>query len=209
MRRSERWTAVAGAVLIVAASAAALAALTVHGAATRDVVAADDRVPEDLFWPWVLSCQGGATTPIVNVTYDPQGAVDLTVAVLDPDAPYGTPLLDERGDAIVDEEASRAIEECLSTRRLEVPARYRPASPAERLLIYDWAVRWQAPCLDARGFVVDVPPVDGFVGPDQVPWFLLSNRDWFAEEYDFDAVLAARHACEPVPPFLAADGVGW
>jgi hypothetical protein len=133
--------------------------------------------------------------------------VDLTVAVLDPDAPYGTPLLDEHGEAVVDEAASRAIEECLSARRLEVPTNYRHATAAERLLIYDWTVRWQAPCVVARDFGVDVPPFEHFVAPDRAPWFLLSNRDWLAEEYDFDAVLAARRACEPVPPFLA--GVGW
>ena len=39
----------------------------------------------------------------------------------------------------------------------------RPASTAERLEIYDWAVKWQQPCLASRGMEVQLAPL---AGPD-------------------------------------------
>jgi len=184
--------------------------LVINGTQVSSPPSTDDRVPEDLFWPWMYSCSVGTSLPLLNVSYDTEGRVDVSVGVLDPDAPYGTPLADENGDYVVDEGASRAVEECLSAHRFDIPpGSYREATAAERLLIYDWTVRWQAPCLEARDFGGPIPPFENFLDPHQAPWHLISNRDWFSEEFDFDAALAARHACEPLPPFLAADGVGW
>jgi hypothetical protein len=190
--------------------AVAVTVLVVGGIQRPEPVVPDDRVPDDLFWPWMLSCSVGTSLPLLNVSYDADGLVDVDVGALDPDAPYGTPLADENGDYVVNERASLAVEECLSAHRFDVSSgSYREATEAERLLLYDWTVRWQAPCLEARDLGAPIPSFEDFLDPHQAPWHLISNRDWFSEEFDFDAALAARHACEPLPPFLAADGVGW
>jgi hypothetical protein len=145
------------------------------------------------------------------VGYNEDGAVDLSVGKLDPEAPYGTPLTDENGNAVVDDAASQAINSCLSAHRLApAPRTYREGTAAERLLLYEWTARWQAPCLRAHGYEFDSPGVEHFLHPHEVWWFLLSTYDWIDDDdLDFEQMLDARLSCDPVPPFLAAEGVYW
>jgi hypothetical protein len=196
---------------VVGVCAVAVAAtLAVHGAHESHAGGLEvPLVPEDLLWPLVLSCGAGAVTPIVGITADGDGRLELDVGTIDEERGDGSLLVDDDGIPVVDEEQSRRMDECTSAYRVDLSRDYRSATDAERLLIYDWAVEWQAPCLEAHGYEVTVRPYSSFVDRDSIAWFLLSDRDWVQEQYDFDDVLAARLACPPVPPFLAADGVGW
>ena len=212
MRRSERMTSVLGLLLVVSAAALAVGAAGVgHAPRAEPPASAAERVPEDLLWPWVASCGAGVRTPLVGVSYDDDGVVDISIGVLDPDAPYGTILMEESDQPAVDEAASQQIEECLSAHRaLGTPDNYRQATAAERLLLHDWTARWQAPCLRGHGYVFDIPDITHFQNPHEVWWFLLSTQDWSdVDELDFESLLDARLACQPVPPFLAAEGVYW
>lgn len=217
MRRGERmkrvrhpW-ALAGWCAVVALAVATGVGLASHAPAEVAPARADDRVPEDMLWPWVNSCGAGPSAPVVGITVDADGAIDLSIGVQDPEAPYGTPLMDENDRPVVDEAASQEIEECLSAHRVgERPSNYRQATPAERIMLHDWTARWQAPCLRGHGYDFDIPDLAHFVNPHEVGWFLMATRNWSEEEdLDFERVLDARLACEPVPPFLAAEGVYW
>jgi hypothetical protein len=211
MRRIRHPWALAGWGLAVAAAIATCLVLAGHTPSRAAPASADDRVPEDLFWPWVASCGVDIRRPLVNVGYDGDGLVDISVGMLDPDAPYGTPLTDENDSAVVDEAASQAINSCLSAHRLAPSSRtYREATDADRLLLYDWTAGWQAPCLRGHGYDFDIPGVEQFFHPHEVWWFLLSTYDWTEDDdLDFEQMLDARLNCDPVPPFLAADGVYW
>lgn len=211
MRHSERMRTVAGAVVVAAVALAVAVGLAGHAPHAAAPASADDRVPEDLFWPWVASCGVDIRRPLVSVGYNEDGVVDLSVGMLDPDAPYGTPLTDENGNAVVDDAASQAINSCLSAHRLApAPRTYREGTAAERLLLYEWTARWQAPCLRAHGYEFDIPDVERFLHPHEVWWFLLSTYDWIDDDdLDFEQMLDARLSCDPVPPFLAAEGVYW
>lgn len=211
MRHSERMRTVAGAVVVAAVAIAVAVGLAGHTSSRAAPASADDRVPEDLFWPWVASCGVDIRKPVVSVGYNEDGVVDLSVGMLDPDAPYGTPLTDENGNAVVDDAASQAINSCLSAHRLApAPRTYREGTAAERLLLYEWTARWQAPCLRAHGYEFDIPDVERFLHPHEVWWFLLSTYDWIDDDdLDFEQMLDARLSCDPVPPFLAAEGVYW
>src|SRR5690606_6083959 len=150
MRHSERMRAVTGAVVVAAVAVAVAVGLAGHAPHAVTPASADDRVPEDLFWPWVASCGVDIRRPLVSMGYNEDGVVDISVGMLDPDAPYGTPLTDENGNAVVDAAASQAINSCLSAHRLApAPRTYREGTAAERLLLYEWTARWQAPCLRA------------------------------------------------------------
>lgn len=210
MRRSERITMVRGLVLVGVVIVAVSGALVAH-APRGTAPQAHDRVPEDLFWPWAASCGAGIRSPLISFGSDADGRVEVEVGTLDPDAPYGTPLLDETGRPVVDEAASQQVGECLSAHRAaERPRSYRQSTAAERLLLYDWTARWQAPCLRGHGYDFDIPDVTRFQNPHEVWWFLLSTEDWTdSDEFDFESLLEARLACEPMPPFLAAEGVAW
>lgn len=211
MRHSERMRAVTGAVVVAAVAVAVAVGLAGHAPHAAAPASADNRVPEDLFWPWVASCGVDIRRPLVSVGYNEDGVVDLSVGMLDPDAPYGTPLTDENGNAVVDDAASQAINSCLSAHRLApAPRTYREGTAAERLLLYEWTARWQAPCLRAHGYEFDIPDVERFLHPHEVWWFLLSTYDWIDDDdLDFEQMLDARLSCDPVPPFLAAEGVYW
>lgn len=211
MRHSERMRAVAGAVVVAAVALAVAVGLAGHAPHAVTPASADDRVPEDLFWPWVASCGVDIRRPLVSMGYNEDGVVDISVGMLDPDAPYGTPLTDENGNAVVDDAASQAINSCLSAHRLApAPRTYREGTSAERLLLYEWTARWQAPCLRAHGYEFDIPDVERFLHPHEVWWFLLSTHDWIDDDdLDFEQMLDARLSCDPVPPFLAAEGVYW
>lgn len=211
MRHSERMRAVTGAVVVAAVAVAVAVGLAGHAPHAVTPASADDRVPEDLFWPWVASCGVDIRRPLVSMGYNEDGVVDISVGMLDPDAPYGTPLTDENGNAVVDDAASQAINSCLSAHRLApAPRTYREGTSAERLLLYEWTARWQAPCLRAHGYEFDIPDVEHFLHPHEVWWFLLSTHDWIDDDdLDFEQMLDARLSCDPVPPFLAAEGVYW
>ena len=108
MRRSERITMVRGLVLVGVVIVAVSGALVAH-APRGTAPQAHDRVPEDLFWPWAASCGAGIRSPLISFGSDADGRVEVEVGTLDPDAPYGTPLLDETGRPVVDEAASQPL----------------------------------------------------------------------------------------------------
>lgn len=211
MKRVRHPWVLAGWGVVVATAIATGLVLAGHTSSRAAPASADDRVPEDLFWPWVASCGVDIRRPLVSMGYNEDGVVDLSVGMLDPDAPYGTPLTDENGNAVVDDAASQAINSCLSAHRLApAPRTYREGTSAERLLLYEWTARWQAPCLRAHGYEFDIPDVEHFLHPHEVWWFLLSTHDWIDDDdLDFEQMLDARLSCDPVPPFLAAEGVYW
>lgn len=213
MRRSERITTMLTALQLGVVGLCALVmtvVLAVHGARAPTPAESDPTlVPEDLLWPLLLSCGGGEITPILNLAADDEGRLEFDIGELDEQLGDGSLLLDGNGRPVIDEVQSRRMRDCTSRYRVELRRDFRAATDAERLVIYDWTIDWQAPCLEARGYEVTVLPFNFFIDRDNAAWFLLANRDWTQERYDFDDVLAARQACPPVPPYLAADGVGW
>jgi hypothetical protein len=81
------------------------------------------------------------------------------------------------------------------------------------MVLYEWSLAWQQPCLAARGIETEVPPLRDFLDEQTIPWYLLQQYIWDDPERpateDFDALLAARLACPPMPDSLEASGVGW
>ena len=208
MRRPARAWTVEGAIACAAATLLLAIGLTAHALNPVPPPRIEDRVPQDLLWPLILSCNAGSIGPIVNLSYDQAGRIDISVGIFDDRAAGSIIMVDDR--PAVDEAASARLRECLSSYRLETRAADVRATSAERLLIYDWTMRWEAPCLSGHGFPSRVPDVSAFIDTHQAPWYLLTaTREWQAGEFDVDRLLAARRACAPVPPFLAAKGVGW
>jgi len=208
VRRGERITARTGGVAVVAAAVLACGALIVQGAAPVTPRPVEDEVPEEIFWPLVNSCTAASEGPLVGVLFDQDGAILPDVGYSDAENGIRT---DAQGIPVVDEAASARLRGCLSSYRVQFsPRNARQSTAGERLLIYRWTATWQVPCLSAHGIRSTTPPPAQMLDPQSsAPWLLLASRDWVPGSYDFDAVLAARRACDPIPPFLTADGVYW
>jgi len=209
MRRRTRLLAALGAAGVVAVclSVVAVAVFAAQPADHDVTVDEDTLLPDDLMWPWVTHCQGltGVDTSALTgwFSLDEDGVIDVE---------YGT--LDDDDELIVDERVSAVMRACVQQRSMERPDATLSGlvTPAQRLAIYAWAVDVQQPCLAARGIETRVPPMSDFVDTQTVPWYLLQQYYWANPEQpfagDFDMLLAARLACPPTPPFLAAQGVG-
>jgi len=160
----------------------------------------DSVVPADLTWAWVTNC--------IDV-YDTSG-LGVTSFSIDEDgtATVGLGYLEEDGEFRDALDRTAEANACIGARRIDPGRSVRPPTQAERATIYDWAVRWQLPCLASRGFDVRVAPRAEFLDPSTSPWFLL---DAYAGDshISFDTLLEARLACPPVPPYLSAEGVLW
>jgi len=213
-RRSHLFAALAAGGVV--ALCAALVGVAVAAASPRTALEVpDDAIPQDLVWPWVNQCIEQADLgPIAGVSYfsvDAEGGMRVEIGEFGTD---GTPVLDDDGNQVIDQVASEVVGACVATRRI-VPddSVYRDASPAERMQLYDWSVRQQQPCLASRGIEVEVQPLRDYLDPRTVPWYLLSQYVWTDPagivDDDFDVLLEARLACPPMPPYLAAQGVGW
>ncbi len=211
MRRRPRLTAAiaAGAVVGICASVLGFAVVTASPSeATAVDVDGTTPVPEDMAWTWLQFCEQNADVELGSamawISTDADGALDVQ---------YGT--MDDEGTLDIDTELTEVIGSCTEQRKVLVdPDRpSRLATTAERLAIYDWAVRWQQPCLAAHGYEVGIQPPSAFVDETTVPWYLIDQYIWTGTDglagLDFDALLAARLACPPVPARLAAQGVGW
>lgn len=208
MRRRTRLFAALGAAGVVALCLGVIgvaAATGVRGSAVA-VVDADTVVPPDLTWTWVQHCElsSGVEMGESMGWFSTSDDGELVVE-------YGT--MDDEGHLDIDEGLTAIIAGCVDTRTVASESRMRPASTAERLEIYDWAVKWQQPCLASRGMDVQLAQPADFVDPNTVPWYLVDQYVWTGPQeladIDFDVLLEARLACPPMPPFLAAQGVGW
>ena len=157
-------------------------------------------IPADLTWAWVSNCVPWPNT--VNF--------GLTAFSIDGDGTATVELgfADEAGEITVDVERTAEANACVQARRVDPAAATRSATAGERALIYDWTIRWQAPCLASRGFEVGPALRRDFLDSHQVAWFLL---DRYSDNrlIPFETLLEARLACSPMPPFLTAEGVGW
>jgi hypothetical protein len=159
----------------------------------------DAPIPQDVMWVWITSCvnPGGGPTEsvLIDLALDDDGVLTVELGEMTAD-----------GDGVVDAELTADANSCLSARSVDI-SQVRPASPAERALIYEWTRRWQAPCLAARGFGVTVQPRRDFLDPNDAPWYLLNSFD--TSFLDLNTLLEARFACSPMPAFLEQQGVGW
>lgn len=208
MRRRPRLLAAlgAGSVVVVCAvvMGVSIAVASPRGAAGSD---GDARIPGDLVWTWVQHCE--LTTGVELGSnlgwFSTEEDGELVVE-------YGT--MDDEGEMTVDEEITAVVGACITTRQIDLDGEYvRNATTAERIEIYDWAVRWQKPCLAAHGMDVQLGSPRDFLDETVVPWYLLNQYVWTGTDgladIDFDALLEARLACPPIPAHLAAQGIGW
>ncbi len=182
---------------------AVVAGVWVVGVASqhRSVPAEDSpRIPADFTWAWVTNCIDVYDTSGLGVT-------SFTIAD-DGTATVGLGYPEEDGEFRDAPDRTEEANACIAARRIDPGTHPRIATQAERAAIYDWAVRWQRPCLAARGFDVHVAPRSDFLDPGSSPWFLL---DAYAGNsfIPFDTLLEARLACPPLPPYLSATGVLW
>lgn len=160
----------------------------------------DAMIPADLTWAWVSNCVPWPNTVNFGLT---SFSIDATGR-----ATVELGFADEFGEITVDPERTAEANACVQVRSVDPAITTRPATEAERALIYDWTMRWQAPCLASRGFDVRPAKRSDFLDTQQVSWFLL-DRYTDNPLIRFDTLLEARRACAPMPPFLSAEGVGW
>jgi len=208
MRRRPRLLAALGAGALVALSstfvvvAVAVAAPEPAGPTVVD----DTPVPPDFLWPWVMWCERDVGLPpgssMASFGVDDDGTVAIE---------YG--FVDEEGSIeAIDEPLTERIGACIGSRRIAMDGRVsRRADDSIRLAVYDWAVRQQQPCLAAHGIKLSVPPLEEFLGQDSMPWYLLDQYIWTRSgeplDIEFDALLEARLACPPFPPYLRDEGL--
>ena len=196
------WAAAAG---IVVALTTTLLARAAESPAAADPTRT--RIPADIMWMFVNACtpdtpvgETGSTVPF-SFSLDPDGT--LTVQ-------FGYPDVDDHSITgyTLDAGATAVANECLGGARFEDRDSWRPPTPGEKLLIYDWVYRWEVPCLAGQGHRVWMPQYAELV-VDEYGYaaYMLPAIAQF-EDIDFDGVLASRTACSPIPPFLRDAGVG-
>ncbi|MFT4285121.1 MAG: hypothetical protein QM598_09850 [Protaetiibacter sp.] len=194
MRRCERITMWAGAVLVVATAIAAITVLVVQG--SRPIVRPErsEVIPADIAWMVFSVCW----------TETPSTAGSMTLS---------TEVVDERGrveviDSDLTEEEIQAYEsatnDCLARYRIEDPNAAVFAggayvdTPAERMLLADIGWRWMLPCVAAHGISGYVPKPSDYLADDQAPWM-----NYYYAVVDLnrptlvDDALAARLDCGP------------
>ncbi len=209
-RRHPRW------LLVAWWGAAALATVMVVVLATRAASAPaaaegdDDQrvVPTDVIGFLVQKCVERVPDGGDAFLYETRIAPDGVMT-----AKLGTPeMIHDDGsitDFIPDVDATSTVNACLAEERVEPRREWRAPTAGERLLVYDWMHRWELPCLAARDLEFVPPPFTAFVGDgDSFPSYVLSQIDPRGGP-EVDAVLDARMACAPMPPFLRDNGVGW
>lgn len=187
MRNRDRLRALIGGVVVLAAVAAVVPALVVHGAerATPTTMAANE-VPGDIEWVLYTACNKNQQLRMAQTSVvDGRLHVD---ALNDDGSADDTP-------AVV--AAELQINECLKHYRVNERVGIVFGTPSDtratRLLLYDYGQRWVLPCLRGHG----ITPPDGvglaqFLDPQNWAW-----GGYYAAAFDqpFDQVLAARHDC--------------
>jgi len=164
------------------------------------------RIPTDLVWRWVVHCMQphGETSSAVPLSYSLGADGALSVE-------FGW--VDDHGHATVDPRMAAATKECIEEKKVEASPVGRSPTQAERLVLYDWTLERQQPCLAERGMYALIPPRADFLDEQTAPWYLLneysSSQQARGIGLDFDTLLRARLACPPIPAYLAAQGVGW
>jgi hypothetical protein len=210
MQRSERLTAVVGAVLVAGTALAAVAMLTTHGAASAEPVAADDDglLSMDLSWAWFETCRA-ETTQSTGFSY----GIDRN------DAGFMTATITDSIDPQVDEAELTAHEEelnaCLATRRFAPGqvdiAQWSEREPAGRLLLHDVHARWVHPCLLAWGLHPSAPDLSEYVNTDRMPWAYIYDMMIYGTDGSmapFDDIVEARRACGVPSDVFTPAGAG-
>lgn len=182
------------AAIAVCATAVGVVVSRVAPPAPPRVQAVDDTIPRDLAYTWAIGCipPGLPLSSATSFLLSDSGTLTAEVVIVT-----------DQG-VTVQPEATATTNACLRGRVLGPDQARRGAKPAERSLIYSWARDWEVPCLAAHGAEVTLPPRSAFFG-NATAWNLLDQRP----DLGIDTLLAARRACPPLPPFLAAEGVGW
>lgn len=204
MRWSRRRAVGAGALMFTAAIAAVL--LTQRPGPAPSASVDGEPVPSDLVGRFFQSCQKDVdrgSESAANLTIRPDGGV--VAQIISFEVATDAAGITTRTMAI-HEEATAAVNSCLAERKAEVRREGRPPTPGERLLLADWVMRVEAPCLVARGVDAPLPEYSEFLDEESYPWYLL---DSVSIDMDFDKLLEIRRACPPMPEFLRSDGVGW
>lgn len=196
MRRTERVTALTGAMLVAATAAAVVGVLATSGSpASASSVGDDEPIPADLMWMWVDDCGGSgwwASERTGTVSQDDAGILHIE-------------LLDQRG-ATLDDPAARVLHErmndCLATRPVQSvragAAMWRSRNAAERLLLFDVYARFVAPCLSGHGLEPPRPDVAEYLDAERSAWGEIYH--WIGYLPDgttrpLDDILTARRAC--------------
>lgn len=208
MRRRTSFAVAAIAASAVVAMCAGAVAVSLTDAAPDGGPAPDtSRIPSDLVWRWVVHCMQphGEASSAIPISYTLGDDGDLSVE-------FGW--TDDQGHVTVDPRMAAVTKECIDEKTVDLassPSR-RPTQ-AERLVLYDWTLERQQPCLAERGMYALIPPRADFLDEQTAPWYLLneyaSSQQARGIGLDFDTLLRARLACPPIPAYLAAQGVGW
>lgn len=198
--------AASGVVAICIGAVAVAVAVTNADQSERSASADTSRIPSDLVWRWVVHCmqrsdEASSSSPM-SYSVDDDGELSVT---------FGW--ADDQGHVTVDPRMAAVTEACIDEKTVE-PASSVTRSPtqAERLVLYDWTLERQQPCLAERGMNAPVAPRSDFLDEQNAPWYLLdvyvSSQRQRGIGIDFDTLLKARLACPPIPASLAAQGVG-
>lgn len=195
----------AGTVVAICVGAVAVSA-TNPDSGERPGPADASRIPTDLVWRWVVHCMqlSDEASSAVPVRYSLGDDGELSVE-------FGW--ADAQGNVTVDPRMAAATEECLAEKTVGPPnSVIRGPTRAERLVLYDWSLERQQPCLAKRGITTLVVSPTDFLDEEAAPWYLLNAYASSLQErgigLDFDTLLAARLACPPIPGYLAGRGVG-
>lgn len=105
-------------------------------------------------------------------------------------------------EVIINDGATADFNACIGGYRVELQQRFRSPTEAERLLLHDWVRRVQQPCLAAHGIPVEPPSYAMLINPEAQPWRMPDTTGM-----EFEAVLALRLDCPPVPDFLHRQGI--
>jgi hypothetical protein len=168
----------------------------------------DAAMPWDVFPNLLNACMLGVpegdrytTTQIVGLEQKADGSIHAQLGsyVMQELPSGGWATSDE---LIINDGATAKFNACIGDRKVEIQPEYRDPTPGERLILRDWVRRVQEPCLASHGIVVE-PLADAvFTDPELRPWRMPDTSGM-----DFDAVLALRLDCPPVPEYLHREGI--
>lgn len=202
MRRSERITAVVGAVLVTAASLGAGMVLSAHAVPRSSPVHDDRRLPADLVWHWLETCQ--RRLDIVGFGYsisqDEAGVLSVD-------------LIDHVGESL-DDPALASVEQrintCLTAYAFESIEGsfelWRDRDTPERLVMFDAYTRVVRPCLLLHGYETPPAVLNDYLDPRSAPWadvYDSIRRTQTGAVVPFVELVDARRACGVPTQFLA------
>ena len=188
-------------------------ALNLHAASPTSSADELDAIPSDLGWSFFESCMSEVpihdqVTSAMLLGYYPgaDGVLEVELGSYSTDIEVGEGGGEwTMGEPIVDAEVTASVNACLAERRVEYRSEFRLPTAGERLLLHDWVRRYEQPCLASHGLDIPAPSYRELMDEDMYPWYLLD----MVGDLAFEKRLGIRLACEPIPAFLRADGVGW